>query len=427
MAIWGYLLLIAFVFLLMRNKVTPIVPFILLPIVVALLAGYDLRTIEEYTANGMTAVTSSAFMSTFAILFFAIMSEAGLFDPIVNSLLRHLGKSGAGVCIAVVLVSIVAHLDGSPTTTIILVMPLFMPVFKKIHLDPRILVLLCGLTQGIMGLMPWAGTLLRLSVTTGQPAGDLWRKMLPLQLVGLVVILCMAAFYGRKIQLNGPLATSIDDSSDNKKGSVPHWKMVINAALTILVFLILAFTKYTSYIVFMASACIALVLNYSEQKSQNEIIKKTSSVAFPMLATMMAAGVFIGILGSGEPSILSSMADPILNHLPVAITSHMHLILAIVGPIFGLLLTGNVYLYGLLPLFVEVGLQYGVPAEAVGFIIAIGDSVVNIGSPVYPFTFLILGMAGVELKDYLKFAIVPMYITQTAMILAGILIGIIPL
>lgn len=46
------------------------------------------------------------------------------------------------------------------------------------------------------------------------------------------------------------------------------------------------------------------------------------------------------------------------------------------------------------------------------------------GSPVYPSTFLLLGMADLELKDYLKYAFIPMWVISILMVIFGAVVGI---
>ena len=49
------------------------------------------------------------------------------------------------------------------------------------------------------------------------------------------------------------------------------------------------------------------------------------------------------------------------------------------------------------------------------------------GSPVFASTYMAIGLADVELKDYLKFAFVPLWVTSIIMVFSGVLLGIIGL
>ena len=101
--------------------------------------------------------------------------------------------------------------------------------------------------------------------------------------------------------------------------------------------------------------------------------------------------------------------------------------MGILGVPLALLFSGDALMYGVLPLCAQMGAAVGVAAEDIGLVMAVGDSLSIIGSPVYPATYLILGLAGVELRDYLKYAIIPMWLISILMILSGAVSGVITL
>lgn len=92
LAILGYLLLVLLIVLLLKSKATPMVLFILLPIGIALLAGFSPVTINEYAKAGVSTTTSNAILFCFSILFFNMMNDVGVFDPIINFIVKRFGK-----------------------------------------------------------------------------------------------------------------------------------------------------------------------------------------------------------------------------------------------------------------------------------------------------------------------------------------------
>lgn len=427
LAILGYITLVVFVILLFREKSTPAIVLAALPVVTALVAGYDIWTIEEYVSEGMQSVTGNAVLFCFAILFFTIESDAGLFKPIIRALMRVMGKSLSGICVAVVLIALVGHLDGSATTTILITLPFFAPVFKRLNLDPRALVFLIGTTMGVMNLTPWAGTLLRVSVATGLDINYLWQQILPMQLTALALVIVFAVLYSVRAKKQCRMELSAVMWQDEEGQEPVTWRFWANLVLTVAAIAVLAVSGYTSYMVFMAAAIIALIINYGDNKSQAEVIRKGAPGAFFIIITILASGVFIGIMGGGEQSILSSMSEALLRLVPGSLLKHLPLILGILGVPLGLLFSGDALMYGVLPLCAQMGAAVGVAAEDIGLVMAVGDSLSIIGSPVYPATYLILGLAGVELRDYLKYAIIPMWLISILMILSGAVSGVITL
>jgi CitMHS family citrate-Mg2+:H+ or citrate-Ca2+:H+ symporter len=250
-----------------------------------------------------------------------------------------------------------------------------------------------------------------------------------MQGVGIAVALVMAVIYGRRaIQAGAGLSTGeILDVSPEEKKSIT-WKYWVNLFLTAgTIFVLMVFPKIQAYVVFMLVTAIAAIFNYGDQKLQTSAINRFAPAAFFITATMLASGVFVGILSGGEPSILTEMATLLLRLLPPFLARHLHLIMAFLSSGFGLVFSGDAYLLGVLPLCIEAGSRYGIPPEAMGLCMVIGKNVAMIGSPIFASTYLTLSLAGVELKDYLKYAFVPMWITSLIMILSGLILGIIPL
>ena len=428
LAILGYLLLVLLIVLLLKSKATPMVLFILLPIGIALLAGFSPVTINEYAKAGVSTTTSNAILFCFSILFFNMMNDVGVFDPIINFIVKRFGKNVVGICVAAVLVAIVGHLDGSSSTTLLITIPFFAPIFKKMRINPCLLVLLCGVALGVMNLTPWAGAVARVSVVTGVESTYLWRRLMPMQGVGLIAGVAIAVIYGkREVRLGAGLKgdETLDLNTAEKKPL--DWKYFVNLALTIGTIVILSIGSFTAYVVFMVATGLAAIINYPGQKVQTKVINKFAPAAFFITATMLASGVFVGILGQGEPSILTEMSEVHLNLLPAALAKHLHLIMGLLSAPLGLVFGGDAYLYGVLPLCIQVGSQYGISAESMGLAMVIGKNVAMIGSPVFASTYMAIGLADVELKDYLKFAFVPLWVTSIIMVFSGVLLGIIGL
>lgn len=131
LALIGFTLMIVLMFVLIKEKMAPPLAFILLPIIAAALAGFGVTEISEFIKTGMKTMMSTAILFIFSISYFTLMSDAGLFDPIIDFLIKRTGKSITTVLIAVLLTTFVAHLDGSGATTFLIVVPAFLPICKK--------------------------------------------------------------------------------------------------------------------------------------------------------------------------------------------------------------------------------------------------------------------------------------------------------
>ncbi|MEO7270365.1 MAG: citrate transporter, partial [Vicinamibacterales bacterium] len=69
--------------LILSRRMSPLVALIAVPTAAALLAGFGLTT-GTFILAGLQQTASVAAMFVFAILYFGIMSDAGLLDPIVD-------------------------------------------------------------------------------------------------------------------------------------------------------------------------------------------------------------------------------------------------------------------------------------------------------------------------------------------------------
>ena len=76
-------------------------------------------------------------MFVFTILFFGSMTTAGAFDPIVKFIIKCCKGNPLYVCIGTYVLSIVGHLDGSATTTVLLVCGAMIPIYKKMNMKLR--------------------------------------------------------------------------------------------------------------------------------------------------------------------------------------------------------------------------------------------------------------------------------------------------
>ena len=100
----GFLMMLAIIGLILVRRISPVVAFTTLPVAVCLLAGFDLGQIGEFIKAGLITVAPTAALFLFAILFFGIMRDRGLFDPLVNLLIRSTGGKPLAVALVTVLV-----------------------------------------------------------------------------------------------------------------------------------------------------------------------------------------------------------------------------------------------------------------------------------------------------------------------------------
>ena len=200
LAIIGFVLMIVLMYVLIREKMAPPVAFILLPLIAAACAGFGMEDIAGFVKTGMNSMLSTAILFIFSISYFTLMSDKGLFDPIINFLIKKAGTNVTTILVAAVLTTFVAHLDGSGATTFLIVVPAFLPICKEMGIRPKALLgAMCG-AYGVMNIVPWGGPTMRAASVAGVEAGDLY-----LSLIHFWFGLPFVTVYGSELYENEPV------------------------------------------------------------------------------------------------------------------------------------------------------------------------------------------------------------------------------
>ncbi|MDX7017827.1 citrate transporter, partial [Klebsiella aerogenes] len=87
LTIIGLLIIISIVTLLMMGKTSPIIAMSVIPLIGALVAGYSFTEISTFFELGIKKVSSVATMFLFAILFFSIMKDLHIFNPLIRMMI----------------------------------------------------------------------------------------------------------------------------------------------------------------------------------------------------------------------------------------------------------------------------------------------------------------------------------------------------
>ena len=198
--ILGLLTIIAIVITLFKSKTQPAVAFIIWPAILGLIlviAGrYDFDNLAAMVKAGFNSTGPTAALFVFSVLYFGIMTDAGMFDVIINKLMKLVGDNVIGVCVMTAVIALIGHLDGGGASTFCIVVPAMLPVFKRMHMRKTSLLRIAVLSMGVLNLMPWAGPTMRAASVLGIEAGELWNTLLPIQIFGIVLSIAHAVLCG---------------------------------------------------------------------------------------------------------------------------------------------------------------------------------------------------------------------------------------
>lgn len=425
----GFIMIFLIVFLLLKGKMSPIVVLALIPTVTALILGFSPQEIAGFIEDGISTTTSNGILFIFSVIYFGVMSDTGMFDVIVNFLIKKAGNNVIAVTVATAVIATIAHLDGTTATTVLITIPALYPVYKAMKIDPRILLCLTGACMGVINLLPWGGPVARAATVLGMDANNLWHILIPIQIVGLVFNIILAVLLGMLAVKQGAGAgkgviIDIDEKAKEEEASLRRPKLLIfNLLLTVGLIVILSTGYLSSYVAFLLALSIALAVNYPNLKLQDKLIKKHAPAALLISATLFAAGAMVGIFDGTE--MLTEMANALMSIIPDFMGRFIHIIFGIIALPLGLCIGTDAYFYGIMPLVMEVGQSYGVDALNTALTMVIGKNLALMVSPLVPATYLATGLANVELKDHMKFSI-PWY-WAISVIMIGIIFQIIPL
>ena len=217
LSIIGLITIVIIVALLISGKVSPIVGLVLVPIVGAFAAGFNFEQIGEFFTSGTSSVASVAIMFIFAILFFGIMQDVGLFDPLINKMISLTRGNVIAVAVGTVIIAAIAHLDGSGASTFLITIPALLPLYKRLKMNPYLLLMLVGTAASIMNMVPWAGPLGRTAAVLNMDVTELWRPLIQIQIIGLVLLIVTAVALGyREKRLIAKRASSGEEAMDDR-------------------------------------------------------------------------------------------------------------------------------------------------------------------------------------------------------------------
>ena len=430
-AVVGFAMIICIVALLLKGKMSPIVVLTVIPAVAALILGHGPVEIADFIKEGVKTTTNNGILFIFSVIYFGVMSDTGMFDVIVNFLVKKAGNNVIAVTVATAIIATIAHLDGTTATTVLITIPALYPVYKAMKIDTKILLCLTGACMGVMNLLPWGGPVARAATVLSMDANDLWHILIPIQIVGLIFNIVVAVLLGMLAIKQGAGAgkgekVEQDQKTKDEEIALRRPKLLFfNLALTIALIAVLSAGLVTSYVAFMIALSLALAVNYPNLKTQDKLVKKHAPAALIISATLFSAGAMVGIFdGTG---MLTEMANAIMSIIPCFLGQFIHIIFGILALPLGLCIGTDAYFYGIMQLVMQVGETYGVASLSTALTMVIGKNLALMVSPLVPATYLAIGLTDVELKDHMKFSIPIYWGISIVMLVIGVILGIVPL
>jgi CitMHS family citrate-Mg2+:H+ or citrate-Ca2+:H+ symporter len=433
----GLLTIVAVLAAILSRRVTPLVALIVLPAAAGLAGGHGLDT-GRFAVAGIQQTAPVAAMFVFAILFFGVMTDAGLLDPIVDGILRAVGTAPVRIVVGSALLALIAHLDGSGAVTFLVTIPAMLPLYDRLQLDRRVLACVASLAAGV-NFLPWTGPVLRASAALQIPTRDLFVPLIPAQAAGLAFVFGVAWWLGRREARRAgaaaggsgtaaarELAPAARDLPPEARALRRPGRFAINLALTLAVMASMLAGAVDPAVVFMVATAAALLINYPDAASQRARVDAHARAALMMAAILLAAGSFSGIMkGTG---MLPAMAQAAVGATSPEAARHIPFVLGVLAMPLSLLLDPDSFYLGALPVIAESAHAFGVPKIQVAQAALLGQMTTGFPvSPLTPATFLLVGLCRLELADHQRFTAPWLFAASLVMLAAAVIIGVIPL
>ncbi|WBV43081.1 CitMHS family transporter [Pseudoroseomonas cervicalis] len=436
LALIGLLTILSVVVLLLLGRASPLLALSLVPLAGALLAGFGLGEISGFFGDGLRRVMQVATMFIFAITFFGVLQDAGLFRPLIRGLVALTRGNVVAVTMGTAVIGMLAHLDGAGATTFLLTVPALLPLYRRLGMNPYLMLMMLATGAGIFNMMPWAGPLGRAAAVTGIEVTELWRPLIPVQAAGVVLLLALAALLGlreqRRIAAAGAGAGAAPGAAEDAAAEAgapsaaeaalerPHL-LWANAALFLAVLATLVAGLLPAGYVFMLGLAVALLLNYRDPTLQMQRVAAHAPSALTMGIIILAAGSFLGIMdGTG---MLKAMAEGLVQALPSGMVPVLHLLFGVVGLPMELVLSTDAYYFGLLPIVLEIVTPHGVAPAEVVHALTIGNIIGTFISPFSPALWLALGLAGAQIGPHIRYSVLWMWGFSLLLMGAAALLG----
>lgn len=425
LAIAGFSMVALFMALIMTKRVTPVVALVLVPIVAALLLGQTPGAIGVMALDGIKALAPTGVMLMFAILYFGVMIDAGLFDPVVRRIVRIVEGDPLKVVVGTACLAAFISLDGDGSTTYMITAAAMLPLYQRLGMNALNLTCVTMLASGVMNLTPWGGPLARAASALQVEPVDVFVPMLPAMAAGLIGVFAVAYHLGLKERQRLHFARSAlrsDQRSDNATGIIDDGLMEetallpdpdtarasarpallwVNLLLTLTLMAALIAQIVPMSVLFIIGFSIALLVNYPRMADQRERLVAHAPNAVAVVSIIFAAGIFTGVLnGTG---MVTAMSTSVVSSIPDTLGPSLAPITALISLPFTFFISNDAFYFGVLPILADAGAQFEVTKVEMARASLVGQPV-HLLSPLVPSTFLLVGLAGVEMGDHQRFS-----------------------
>jgi len=426
LALLGFLIIGVFLFLIMTNRLSVLIALVLVPTVFALIGGFGLE-MGDMMLEGIIKVAPTGIMIVFAVLYFGLMIDTGLFNPMISKMLRLVKGDPLKVVVGTAIVTMLVSLDGDGASTFMITITALLPLYKRLKMNPLILSGVVALGAGVMNLAPWGGPTARAMTTFNADSSQLFNPVIPAMIAGIVWVLASAFWLGKKerqrlgvIELEEHVQGFTEHAAAlEAKGPRLFW---FNLALTILLLIALIKVWLPLPILFIVAFVIALLVNYPNPEEQQKRLLSHANNVLIVSTMIFAAGIFTGILTGTK--MIDGMASAMVSIIPESLASYLPVLVAVTSMPLSLVFTPDAYYFGVLPIISQTASNFGIDPIEIGRAAILGQMTTGFPlSPLTASTFILVGLAGVNLGDHQRFIFKWAFGTTIVMTIVALITG----
>ena len=413
LSILAFVMVATFMTLIMTKRLSALLALILVPTLFALVAGFT-ADLGDMMLDGVTALAPTGVMLLFAILYFGLMIDAGLFDPMIKLVVRLVHGDPLRICVGSAALALFVSLDGDGTTTYIITVSALLPLYRHMKMDLRVMTCILIMSNAVMNIVPWGGPTARAATALHVDPRDLFVSLVPAMIATALWVLLVAYWLGLRerkrlqarpdylaLQSASGTEIAICDTTGDPSTRRPQlfW---FNLLLTAGLMLTLIFGELPLPVLFMLAFALAAMVNYPRIQHQKDRIAAHAANALATVSLVFAAGIFTGILQGTK--MVDAMAATMIGAIPPELGPYMAPITAAISVPFTFLISNDAFYFGMLPILASTAAQYGVDPVYIARASLVGQQI-HLLSPLVASTYLLVGLAGVELGDHQRFTL----------------------
>lgn len=428
LTILGYSMIAVFMWLIMTKRLSALVALIIIPLIFGLLGGFG-KELGSMMLTGIQNLAPTGVMLTFAILYFSIMIDAGLFDCVIQKIAQLAQGDPMRVVVGTTILAMLISLDGDGATCYILTISAMLPLYKRFGISRLVLTCVIMLSGGVFNILPWGGPTARAASALGLDPSAIFVPMIPSMMVTIIWILFVSYWLGIKERKRiGIIKIGLDThhkmlTSNSLKKRRPKL-FLFNLLLTISLLTLLIFGVLPLPVLFMIFFAIAVMVNYPKLSEQKESVMNHAKNVLPVVSLIFAAGIFVGIFQGTK--MIDAIAISVTMAIPHSMGPHLAIITGFLSIPFTFLISNDAFYFGILPILAKAAAPYGISAVEIARASIIGQPV-HLLSPLVASTYLLIGLAEVDLGAHQRYTLVWSITASLAMLIAAIIFNVVPL